>query len=299
MAHLEIFSKREQEVVAFLLQGKSNKEIALGLGISKRTAEFHLSNIYRKLGVASRTEAILMLTKDHLRETAGILTSEELRESPVDEGSHTNENGSNPLLERRIPMKKLLPIAGGMLAITALSLLIILTNQFSKTTKTLLVEEDSPPIAWETVTSPTDTPEPMSTPTYRYIAPNIISKDDITIELLPRLSPSTFEFHAIATYPESIELADDFLFADLEFKFYKGNNFDIRLDQQAGGGGGGPGMLEQIAVFNVMHPLEIGQTITVQVIVEFNEAFGFSEPVPFDLELSVGEPFPVRGNGGG
>jgi hypothetical protein len=44
-----------------LLQGKSNKQIALALGIAERTVEFHLKNIYAKLQVNSRVELILKL----------------------------------------------------------------------------------------------------------------------------------------------------------------------------------------------------------------------------------------------
>ncbi len=55
------FSAREQDVITSLLQGKSNKEIALALGITNRTVESHLSNIYSKLGVSSRTEAVIKL----------------------------------------------------------------------------------------------------------------------------------------------------------------------------------------------------------------------------------------------
>ena len=54
-------SKREQEVVQLLLQGKSNKLIASSLGISDSTVEFHLTNIYTKHQVSSRTELILKL----------------------------------------------------------------------------------------------------------------------------------------------------------------------------------------------------------------------------------------------
>lgn len=54
-------SAREQEVVDLLLKGKSNKLIASALGISDRTVEFHLKNIFAKLQVNSRTEAILKL----------------------------------------------------------------------------------------------------------------------------------------------------------------------------------------------------------------------------------------------
>ncbi len=53
---------REQQVIEQLLQGKSNKAIALALGLSVRAVEFHLSNLYAKLGVASCAEAILKIT---------------------------------------------------------------------------------------------------------------------------------------------------------------------------------------------------------------------------------------------
>jgi DNA-binding CsgD family transcriptional regulator len=56
-------SKREKDVVELLLQGKSNKQIALALGIAESTVEFHLKNIYTKLQVSSRTGAILKLGK--------------------------------------------------------------------------------------------------------------------------------------------------------------------------------------------------------------------------------------------
>lgn len=54
-------SKREQDVVALLLQGKSNKLIAHALGITERTVEFHLKNIYAKHQVNSRMELVLKL----------------------------------------------------------------------------------------------------------------------------------------------------------------------------------------------------------------------------------------------
>jgi DNA-binding CsgD family transcriptional regulator len=56
-------SKRESEVVQLLLQGKSNKQIAVALEIAETTVEFHLKNIYAKLQVNSRAEAILKLGK--------------------------------------------------------------------------------------------------------------------------------------------------------------------------------------------------------------------------------------------
>ena len=54
-------SDREWQVVKLLLQGKSNKMIASSLGVSKRTIEFHLKNIYAKFQVSTRLELILKL----------------------------------------------------------------------------------------------------------------------------------------------------------------------------------------------------------------------------------------------
>ncbi|MBK9924787.1 MAG: DUF805 domain-containing protein [Anaerolineales bacterium] len=56
-------SKREQEVVQLLLEGKSNKLIASSLSVSDRTVEFHLKNIYTKFQVNSRMELVLKLGK--------------------------------------------------------------------------------------------------------------------------------------------------------------------------------------------------------------------------------------------
>ena len=61
MEQFNELSKREWEVAKLLLEGKSNKLIALSLGISDRTVEFHLKNIYNKLQVSTRVELILKL----------------------------------------------------------------------------------------------------------------------------------------------------------------------------------------------------------------------------------------------
>ncbi|HEU5103464.1 MAG TPA: LuxR C-terminal-related transcriptional regulator [Roseiflexaceae bacterium] len=50
---------RELDVLRLLAEGRSNKAIASALGVSPRTVNFHLDNIYSKLGVASRTEAAI------------------------------------------------------------------------------------------------------------------------------------------------------------------------------------------------------------------------------------------------
>lgn len=63
------FGKREKEVVDLLMQGKSNNQMAYALGISVRTVEYHLGKVYAKLNVASRTEAIIKLSKAGLWES--------------------------------------------------------------------------------------------------------------------------------------------------------------------------------------------------------------------------------------
>ncbi len=49
---------REMEVMRLLAQGFQNKEIAAELGITQRTAKFHVGSILAKLGAGNRTEAV-------------------------------------------------------------------------------------------------------------------------------------------------------------------------------------------------------------------------------------------------
>ena len=59
-------TQREQEVLAHLARGSSNKEIARKLGISPSTAGTHVENLYRKLGVSTRAAAALIASKQGL-----------------------------------------------------------------------------------------------------------------------------------------------------------------------------------------------------------------------------------------
>ncbi|MBK7318217.1 response regulator transcription factor [Candidatus Villigracilis affinis] len=54
----EQLTAREKEVIQLMAQGLANKQIALSLSISEHTVKFHLSSLYAKLGISSRTEAI-------------------------------------------------------------------------------------------------------------------------------------------------------------------------------------------------------------------------------------------------
>lgn len=60
---VDALTDREQEILKLLAQGLSNKMIAAQLYLSVRTVEGHLANIYSRLGVHSRTEAMLMAVK--------------------------------------------------------------------------------------------------------------------------------------------------------------------------------------------------------------------------------------------
>jgi len=55
----ELLSEREAEVLKLVTSGMSNKEIAEKLFLSQRTIKAHLTNIFNKLNVASRSEAIV------------------------------------------------------------------------------------------------------------------------------------------------------------------------------------------------------------------------------------------------
>jgi len=125
------FTDREKDVVKLLLQGKSNKQIALELGISNRTVEFHLSNIYAKLRVTSRTEAILQLTEGHLRESTGDDENRIQVKSTVDINGESLENGVKPI-SRRISMRNLSYIIGGVLLTTLLVIAFVLANPFTQ-----------------------------------------------------------------------------------------------------------------------------------------------------------------------
>ena len=53
-------SIREDEIFQLIIQGKSNKQIAYQLNISVNTVKFHVKNIYEKLNIKSRKEALVL-----------------------------------------------------------------------------------------------------------------------------------------------------------------------------------------------------------------------------------------------
>ena len=63
---------RELEVIKALAQGKSDRQIAHSLGISEKTVNNHTSNIYRKLHLFDRTQAVIYAVRE------GVIDVEEL-----------------------------------------------------------------------------------------------------------------------------------------------------------------------------------------------------------------------------
>jgi DNA-binding NarL/FixJ family response regulator len=59
-------SEREVETLTWAARGKTFAEIGEILGLSKRTVEFHLENARRKLGVPTRTQALIKAAQGHL-----------------------------------------------------------------------------------------------------------------------------------------------------------------------------------------------------------------------------------------
>ena len=69
---------REQEILSLLAEGLDNTAIAERLTVTKRTVQNHVSNIYGKLGVTSRTEAMLYAIRHGLAQVS-------LKENPPDD----------------------------------------------------------------------------------------------------------------------------------------------------------------------------------------------------------------------
>jgi len=61
---LDLLTEREMEVLRMVTKGLSNKDIADGLCLSVRTIQGHLANIFNKLRVSSRTEAVVHALKE-------------------------------------------------------------------------------------------------------------------------------------------------------------------------------------------------------------------------------------------
>jgi DNA-binding CsgD family transcriptional regulator len=167
------FSERENEVIELLLQGKSNKQIALSLGISASTVEYHLKNVYKKLQVNSRTEAVLRLGKSIGNDTSG-----ELGKSTVEINGEPADNGGKSISTRRIPMNKMFYIVGGGLLTTTLVVILWLINMPAQNAEVM-------PMAQASETPITVTPTIISSST-------LSLTEQLAIEPTPYVGSLTF-----------------------------------------------------------------------------------------------------------
>jgi NarL family two-component system response regulator LiaR len=67
---VEELTPRELEVLRLIARGRSNKVIALELGMAEKTVKTHVSHLLAKLGVADRTQAALYAVREGLADRA-------------------------------------------------------------------------------------------------------------------------------------------------------------------------------------------------------------------------------------
>jgi DNA-binding NarL/FixJ family response regulator len=60
-------TERQAEVLGLMARGKSNRDIAAQLGLSEGTVKIHLTAIFKALGVASRTQAMVVIARKGIR----------------------------------------------------------------------------------------------------------------------------------------------------------------------------------------------------------------------------------------
>ncbi len=77
-----LLTRREVEVLMQIIEGRSSKEVAQSLFVSKRTVDFHLANIYQKLNVNNRVQAFRKAS------ALGLIPINVTRTEPTPDGNH-------------------------------------------------------------------------------------------------------------------------------------------------------------------------------------------------------------------
>ena len=102
-----ILSKREQEVVACVAEGLSNREIASRLKLTEHTVKNYLFRIFDKLGVSSRVEVVLYVFRLR-KDLVGNLTDNQCVQCLKVYESAQDKPGNGPLAVKRVeePLKE-------------------------------------------------------------------------------------------------------------------------------------------------------------------------------------------------
>jgi DNA-binding NarL/FixJ family response regulator len=69
---LHKLTEKERQIVDSVGRGRTNHEVADELELSHKTVEWTLTRVYRKLGVRSRTELVLLLLRENPGEEPGV-----------------------------------------------------------------------------------------------------------------------------------------------------------------------------------------------------------------------------------
>jgi DNA-binding CsgD family transcriptional regulator len=264
------FSEREKEVTGLLLQGKSNKQIALALGISASTVEYHLKNVYKKLQVNSRTEAVLRLGKSIGNDTSG-----ELGKSTVEINGEPADNGGKSISTRRIPMNKMFYIIGGGLLTTALVIIIGLANMPTQNANNVPMTQASvTPMAVTPTIISSSTPlhtEQLPTNWQEATYTNTLDSSNVTLALKWFYVDSTrvsMKF-LVSGFPIPDGYAPIRIIKDVSLHTPNGGLINPDYDSIGGGGGGNGGESNTNSVKNIFDeiiffPIKNGELITSQ-----------------------------------
>ena len=235
-----LFTERETEVLRLLQQGLSNKQMAMTLGIAERTVEFHLSNIFAKLGVNSRTEAVIRLTKQAGKGPAAAAETI-IRESTVVTPTEMMENGEKSVRSKRIPMKRkmIFYIAGAILflGICLYSLL------FSSSPPSQYKRTNIPPLP----ATQTEQPAGSATPTLSTTQPaghiytQAVENSTISLDLEWFYIDSqrmNLQF-TISGFPTPTGAKLNYLVENQKIHLFDGNGNPISIQEQPVSGGSG------------------------------------------------------------
>lgn len=124
MAQNNTLTPREMEILALIAEGKTNKEIASKLFISVNTVKVHISNIFQKIEVSSRTEATLYAIEKGIITPALPIENQDTTTQSIEE--------EEPLAEKDNPLKRMLVPILSLLGILVIAMVILAVTRQNK-----------------------------------------------------------------------------------------------------------------------------------------------------------------------